>query len=105
MIPGSLILKERDKTDRLVEFPEDFVLAVECLDGSAGFSRRLGFMAYLIARRLKLDDVECRQTLEAAYLSQLGKSAVSGSVLNPNGPLTDEETRLVQIHPKESARQ
>jgi len=69
------------------------------------FYRRLGFMAYLIARRLKLDDVECRQTLEAAYLSQLGKSAVSGSVLNPNGPLTDEETRLVQIHPKEPARQ
>ncbi len=90
--------------EKRVPYPEDLILPVECLDNSIGFSRLTGIMAYLLADRLGLADQEKHDILEAGYLAELGKSIVPDSVLNRNGPLSDDELTQIQMHPREGVR-
>lgn len=58
IIPKSILNLYVSEVERLVNYPEDILLPVECLDGSIGYSRIIGFLAYIISDKLKLPDKE-----------------------------------------------
>ncbi len=103
-IPAALLEGLPGKLDKLVPYPEDLVLPVECLDGSVGFSRLIGTMAYLIADNMQLVDQEKHDILEAGYLSEIGKTIVPENILNRNGSLTEDDFTHIHMHPREGVR-
>lgn len=103
-LPTSLLQDVESKLDKLVPYPEDMVLPVECLDGSVGFSRLIGVTAYLIADRMQLVDQEKHDVLEAGYLAEIGKTIVPENILNRNGALTEDDFTHIHMHPREGVR-
>ena len=103
-LPHNLYLEQKDHIEQIVTFPEDTILPIECLDGSVGFARMVGFLSYIVARRLNLPDQECHDVLEAGYLAETGKSIIPEYVLNHRGGLSPDDIALVHMHPREGAR-
>ena len=103
-LPASLLQDIENRLDKLVPYPEDLVLPVECLDGSVGFSRLIGVTAYLIADRMQLVDQEKHDVLEAGYLAEIGKTIVPENILNRNGSLTEDDFTHIHMHPREGVR-
>ncbi|MEQ8956023.1 MAG: adenylate/guanylate cyclase domain-containing protein, partial [Gammaproteobacteria bacterium] len=75
-LPRKLIEELRPRVSKLVPYPEDLILPVECLDGTVGFSRLIGITSYAIADRMGLVDAEKHDVLEAGYLCEIGKTIV-----------------------------
>ncbi len=90
-------------TESLV-YPENIVLPVECIEGSVGHSRVVGFLAYAIADSMNLPDQEKLDVLEAGYLADIGKSIIPHHLLNRRGTLSAEEFESIHKHPRESVR-
>lgn len=103
-LPKSLLTDLQAKVDKLVTFPEDLVLPIECIDGSVGFARLTGIAAYLIADRMGLVDQEKHDILEAGYLAEIGKTIVPENILNRNGGLTEDDFTHIHMHPREGVR-
>lgn len=103
-LPSHLLEDLQEKLDKLVTYPEDFILPVECLDGSVGFSRLTGITAFLIADRMNLVDQEKHDILEAGYLAEIGKTIVPENILNRNGGLTEDDFTHIHMHPREGVR-
>jgi len=103
-LPSHLLENLQEKLDQLVTYPDDFILPVECLDGSVGFSRLTGITAFLIADRMNLVDQEKHDILEAGYLAEIGKTIVPENILNRNGSLSEDDYSHVYMHPRESVR-
>ncbi len=103
-LPPHLLQGLQLRLDKLIPYPEDLVLPVECMDGSVGFSRLIGATAFLIADRMELADQDKHEILEAGYLGQIGKTIVPENVLNRNGGLTEDELTLIHMHPREGVR-
>ncbi|MGZ9244352.1 MAG: HD-GYP domain-containing protein [Gemmatirosa sp.] len=59
----------------------------------ADFAQRIGAMA-------GMDATACKRLWRAGMLHDVGKLGVSNSILDKNGPLTDEERRAVNAHPR-----
>ncbi|MBU2970215.1 HD domain-containing protein [Pseudoalteromonas sp. C2R02] len=104
IIPKLLLDMYISEVERLVKYPEDILLPVECLDGSIGYSRVVGFLAYIIADKLNLPDKEKKDILEAGYLSDIGKSIIPHHLLNRRGGLNKVEFSEVIKHPIEGLR-
>lgn len=104
-LPALLLENLQPKLDKLVEYPEDLIVPVECLDGSVGFSRLVGVTAFLLADRMGLVDQEKHDILEAGYLAEIGKTIVPENILNRNGGLTEEDFTHIHMHPREGVRQ
>lgn len=104
-LPRHLLLDIEPKLENLVTYPEDFILPVECLDGSVGFSRLTGITAFLIADKLGMVDQEKHDILEAGYLAEVGKTIVPENILNRNGGLTEDDFTHIHMHPREGVRQ
>lgn len=103
-LPYTLLADLEPKVDKLVAFPEDLVLPIECIDGSVGFARLTGITAYLIADRMGMVDQEKHEILEAGYLSEIGKTIVPENILNRNGGLTEDDFTHIHMHPREAVR-
>lgn len=103
-IPAQLLEDLEPKLNKLVSYPEDLVLPVECIDGSVGFSKLIGITAYLIADQMGLVDQEKHDILEAGYLGQIGKTIVPENILNRNGGLTEDDFTHIHMHPREGVR-
>ena len=103
-LPMQLLDGIEPKLNKLVSYPEDLVLPVECIDGSVGFSRLVGITAYLIADRMGMVDQEKHDILEAGYLGQIGKTIVPENILNRNGGLTEDDFTHIHMHPREGVR-
>lgn len=103
-LPKQLLQELEPKLNKLVAYPEDLVLPVECIDGSVGFSKLIGITAYLIADRMGLVDQEKHDVLEAGYLGQIGKTIVPENILNRNGGLTEDDFTHIHMHPREGVR-
>lgn len=103
-LPDELVTEISPKLKKLVAYPEDLVLPVECIDGSVGFSRLVGITAYLIADRMGMVDQEKHDILEAGYLGQIGKTIVPENILNRNGGLTEDDFTHIHMHPREGVR-
>jgi HD-GYP domain-containing protein (c-di-GMP phosphodiesterase class II) len=104
-LPPSLIQDLEPRLKKLVTYPEDLILPVECIDGSVGFSRLVGITAFLIADRMGMVDQEKHDILEAGYLSEIGKTIVPENILNRNGGLTEDDFTHIHMHPREGVRQ
>lgn len=103
-LPDSLLTDLEPRVNKLVTYPEDFILPVECIDGSVGFSRLTGITAFLIADRMNLVDQEKHDILEAGYLAEIGKTIVPENILNRNGGLTEDDFTHIHMHPREGVR-
>lgn len=103
-LPAHLVKDLQPRLHKLVPYPEDLVLPIECLDGSVGFSRMIGITAFLIADHMGLVDQEKHDILEAGYLSEIGKTIVPENILNRNGGLTEEDFTHIHMHPREGVR-
>jgi adenylate cyclase len=103
-VPSWLFEKYFNEVSRLVHYPEDIVLPVECLDGCLGHSRLVGFLAYIMADLINLPDQDKRNILEAGYLADIGKSIIPHHLLNRRGRLDGEELNEVRKHPIEAVR-
>ncbi len=103
-LPEHLLRDLEPRLEKLVTYPEDFVLPVECLDGAVGFSRMVGITAFLLAERMNLVDQEKHDILEAGYLAEVGKTIVPENILNRNGGLTEDDFTHIHMHPREGVR-
>ncbi len=103
-IPKALYQRYNTIVGKLITYPEDIVLPVECLDGSIGHSRLVGFLAYAMADTINLSEDEKRNVLEAGYLADIGKSIIPPHILNRKGRLSKQEYHYVYKHPNESIR-
>ncbi len=90
--------------DKVLKFPEDLILPVECQDGSIGHARTVGFFSFVLASVMKLSENETRDILEAAYFADLGKTIIPHHVLNRQGTLSEDELNEVSKHSIESVR-
>lgn len=65
-----------------------------------GHSRRVTEMSLRLARALGLEGEDLVQMRRGALLHDIGKMAVPDAILNKPGPLTAEERRLMEEHPR-----
>jgi len=83
----------------LVATIESMTTAIDAKDQFAlGHSRRVAFLAVVMAQRLDLDEQEQDMLRIAALLHDVGNLAISESILKKEGPLTDEERAIVKEH-------
>jgi putative nucleotidyltransferase with HDIG domain len=68
-----------------------------------GHAERVTSLAALMADGLGLPDSEASALLRAAMLHDIGKVAVPVEVLRKQGPLEDEQMRLIRTHPERGA--
>lgn len=77
------------------------VQAVDIKDRyTRGHSERVGRASALIGRELGLADERVEALRFAGILHDVGKLGVPTRVLRKEGPLTEEERRVVQLHPE-----
>jgi adenylate cyclase len=103
-IPQALFDAYAGPVEQAVGYPADLILPVECLDASVGHSRVVGFLAFAIADKLGLPDMEKRILLEAGYLADIGKTIVSHHVLNRSENLAGTEFEEFTKHCREGVR-
>jgi response regulator RpfG family c-di-GMP phosphodiesterase/signal transduction histidine kinase len=74
--------------------------AIDCKDAyTAGHSERVSYYARIIAEPFELPTEEL-ETLElGALMHDVGKIGIPDAVLNKPGKLTEEEHRIIQLHP------
>lgn len=77
------------------------VQAVDIKDRyTRGHSERVGRASVLIARELGMDGRRLEVLRFAGILHDVGKLGVPTRVLRKDGPLTDEERRVIELHPE-----
>ena len=65
-------------------------------------STRVADVAREVARHCGLDEAEQRRIYRAGLLHDIGKLGVSNSILDKNGPMTAEERKAMELHPRYS---
>ncbi len=68
-----------------------------------GHSRRVARHAWMIARHMRLPAEEVARVRTAAALHDVGKTKTPKTILHKAGGLTDEEYRIIKLHPGEGA--
>ena len=68
-----------------------------------GHAERVASLSALMADGLDLPDTEASALLRAAMLHDIGKVAVPVEVLQKQGPLADDQMRLIRTHPERGA--
>ena len=91
--PRTASARPQDSLDRLVE-------AVSGHDDyTGGHSCRVADYVSGVARLLGMSQSEIALVRRAALVHDIGKIAVPDRVLKKRGPLTEDETKLVRLHP------
>jgi putative two-component system response regulator len=110
-----LQLEVEDKTKRIVEMNDEFIMGmatmVESRDNSTGghIKRTSEGVRFLIEEikkdnELNLSDEFCKNIIKAAPMHDLGKIAVDDAVLRKPGKFTPEEFEIMKTHAKEGQR-
>lgn len=66
---------------------------------TAGHSRRVSRFAFLLARRMGLSREKCEDVRDGALMHDIGKIGVPERVLLKPGRMTEDEIKLIQMHP------
>lgn len=89
--------------DYLDEIAEAFALVIDAKSPfTAGHSHRVRLYTHLIAKELGLPEPEIKSLVRAALLHDIGKLAISNSVLDKPGKLDDDEWVEIRRHPEYS---
>ena len=106
-VPGILARAPRGQEESHVELATLLNLA-EALDvrdsGSSTHCHRVGRFAELMARELGLAPDAVERVRLAGILHDVGRVGMPDDLLSKQGPLTDEEWRVVHSHPEIGAR-
>jgi HD-GYP domain-containing protein (c-di-GMP phosphodiesterase class II) len=99
--PGGLIrISSEDDLDRVAK---GFALVVDSKSPfTGGHSDRVAVFTDLIAEELGFDNQRRRWLRRAALLHDIGKLAISNSILDKPGKLTAEEFDMIKTHPLHS---
>ena len=101
---ASLIESESAEARRQRRLLERLVSAMETRDPYLhGHSRRVARHSWAIAQRMKLPREEVARIRAAATLHDVGKTKTPKTILHKPGKLTDEEYRIIKLHPGEGA--
>ena len=65
---------------------------------TAGHEKRVGFLAYAIARKMKLSEEDQRRVFFAGYLHDIGKLLIASEILAKPGKLTKGEFCVIKEH-------
>lgn len=85
----------------LAELADRLVNASEIKDAfTLGHSRRVAFLAALLASRLGASETEINQVAIGAYLHDVGKFAVPAGILDKVAKLTDDDWMHICKHPR-----
>jgi putative nucleotidyltransferase with HDIG domain len=100
--PGDLIrIAKEDELDRIAQ---GFAMVIDSKSPfTRGHSERVAVFTDLIAEELRLDKQHRRWLNRAALLHDIGKLAISNSILDKPGKLSDEEFAVIKTHPTHSA--
>ena len=91
----------QDLKDLLVGLTRSLASAVDAKDPyTYGHSERVARIAVELGRELKLGDDELSDLYLAGLLHDVGKIGIRDEVLCKHGPLTEEETLHIQMHPE-----
>jgi len=94
-----------DLQEMLFNTIRGMVAAIDAKDEyTRGHSERVYRISMLIGRRMDLPDEDLKTLSWAALLHDIGKIAVSGSILNKPGRLTDNEFAIIKSHPERGCR-
>ncbi|MFQ5874026.1 MAG: HD domain-containing phosphohydrolase [Dehalococcoidia bacterium] len=78
---------------------------LEALDPETrGHSERVGEYAFRLGRKLGLSPRQCESLWRGAFLHDIGKVGVGGSLLSKPGTLSEEEQERMREHPMMGAR-
>ena len=105
LLEGEVRSRTMELEEAHAEILGRLALAGEYRDDETGqHANRVGRMAGLIAEEMGLPEDQIKLIMHAAPLHDIGKVAVSDSILLKPGPLTDEEWELVKTHADVGAR-
>ncbi|MBI3151473.1 MAG: transporter substrate-binding domain-containing protein [Chloroflexi bacterium] len=80
---------------------EGWAKALELRDKETeGHSRRVTEITLIIARAMGMDEKELVDARRGAILHDIGKMAIPDEILRKNGPLTEQEREIVNLHPQ-----
>ncbi len=80
---------------------EGWVQAIDLRDKETeGHTRRVTAMTVRLARAMDLDEETIRHYRRGALLHDVGKLGIPDSILNKNGPLTNDELIVIRQHPQ-----
>jgi putative nucleotidyltransferase with HDIG domain len=100
--PDLALAGDEDRLDRIAEA---FARVIDAKSPfTARHSERVAELADGIAAELGFDRDERRTQRRAALLHDIGKLAVSNTILDKPGKLTDEEFRAIKTHPVHTLR-
>jgi HAMP domain-containing protein len=93
--------REKLKLQRYyIETIKSLIRALEAKDYyTSGHSERVAHYSTLIAKHLSLHDEDIRLLQEVTALHDIGKMGIPEGILDKNGPLTEEEQKIIRRHP------
>ncbi len=96
--------RHRIETKNVAEF---MIALARIIDAKSPFtqehSARVSMFSVLIAEKIGLDIHDIQRIALGAQLHDIGKTGTPDSILNKNGPLTDEEFTIIKQHPVKGA--
>ncbi len=102
------LLKLREYVSELENAEEvifSLARAVEAKDKyTEGHCGRLSFLAEKLGRKLNMAESDLLILKRGGILHDIGKIAISDSILLKNGPLTDQEFEIIKTHPIEGEK-
>jgi putative two-component system response regulator len=97
-------LRKDIRTDA-VDTAENWAIAAEFFDDETGqHCYRVGHLAGMLAREVKMDETFCVQVEHAARLHDIGKIAVNELILLKPGPLDASEMAAMRLHTEVGAQ-
>lgn len=91
--------------DNYAEMVQTIRLIVDAKDTyTRGHSDRVSLLSLHLAQKMGMEKKFCERVRLAGLFHDVGKMAVPDRILLKAGPLTDEEFRIIQRHPENSAR-
>jgi HD-GYP domain-containing protein (c-di-GMP phosphodiesterase class II) len=74
---------------RIIDFRSKF---------TASHSYTVAHLAEQIGKYFRFDDEKCKKLLIAGYIHDIGKIGIDPGLLEKDGPLTDDEFRMMKLH-------
>jgi diguanylate cyclase (GGDEF)-like protein len=97
-------LQVRQVSDMQMAIVEALAAAIEAKDGTSALqSERIRAYSEGLAQAVSMSDVEILGVKTAALLHDIGHLAVPDHILSKEGPLTDDESERMKIHPRVGA--